>query len=460
MKLSLKVKLTLSYVLIALFLSFALLFSSKYLVKTQFQSYIKRNLEKNAHAIVNQLTASFGEDGTAPSKELLRSIDRLALSKGFTMRVDMGQKMLWCSDPQICDSMLTDRMHSMQQFDPSFEGAYQESAYDLTREGEVVGKAILGYYGPFFYDNTDLQFLSMLDQIFFYGAVASLLVSLAIGWFMAARISAPIREVIGQADRIRHGKYGERIALTTGTTEVDSLIQSVNALAADLDRQLALRTRLAKDYAHELRTPLAALRSNLEAMIDGIWQPDKARLESLNEEVQRLTRMLSGIEELVQAEEETLVLHLSEFDLYELAEKQMLAFQPHFLQQQLHARLHGGAALLLADRDKIGQVLVNLLSNAVKYTPEGGSIALTVTDSPQNVELTVTDTGIGIGSQDLPNIFEHLYRADQSRSSSTGGSGVGLAVTKAIVEAHGGSIAVQSSPSQGSSFTVTIPKKR
>lgn len=360
-------------------------------------------------------------------------------------------------DSQVCDDMIESMRAKMAEVYPGFQGKYTQKEYDFVKNGRKAGTVSLGYYGPFFYNDEDVQFLEVLNRIYIGAAILFLIIAAGVGLLMADRISRPIRKVIRQTKRIESGDYAGRITIASRTEEINQLIHSINTLAGTLDRQQQSQKRMARDYAHELRTPLSALQSNLEAMIDGIWEPVPERLESCREEVLRLTRMISDIDNIVKIENEGMVLNKSKFDLSGAAEQTVLAFQPEAAAKNIKIGTDLNRCEIYADKDKIIQVIINLLANAVKYTDNGGEIRISIRKYGNGAELTISDTGIGIAKEDLPNIFEHLYRTDKSRSRDTGGSGIGLSVAKAIVDAHGGSMAVKSEVGRGSEFTVALP---
>lgn len=276
---------------------------------------------------------------------------------------------------------------------------------------------------------------------------------------MAKRLSTPITRVINTAQMISKGYFGDRATEKSTTTEISQLTTTINDLADTLEKQGILRKRLTADVAHELRTPLATLQSHMEAMIDGIWKPETERLKSCHEEIMRISRMVGDLEKLARYESENLILNKSEFDLSELIQHIIKNFESDFLNKNIEINFYGEEEVIVADRDKISQVIVNLVSNALKYTSSGGSVEVSVKGAEDITEVCVKDNGPGIPSEDLPYIFERFYRADKSRNRMTGGSGIGLTITKAIVEAHKGKIAVQSVKDEGSEFVVSLPKK-
>jgi len=460
MKFSLKVKLIISYVLISSLLVGSLFYTTKYMFNVQFENYVKTNLEKNSMQVVNQVISSYDSSGNPPNDNVLKNIGEAALAKGLILSINnKSGTMIWCMNwvnQQLCTNMLIDIEKNMENIYFDFNGEYMEDTYDISKNGVFYGTINLGYYGPFYYSNNDVQFLNMFNDIFLLGTILALMIAIILGIFMASKIGGPIKKVIEQAEKIEGGDYNSLIEFKSNTKEVDKLIHSVNSLASTLNRQQAIRKRLAQNYAHELRTPLASLQSNLEAMIDGIWEPTSERLESCNEEILRLTRMLSGIDKIAEIEDNNMLLNKSTFNLLEFIKKIMLNFESYIKEKNITLNIEGDPCNLYADKDKIGQVLINLVSNAIKYTQNNGNITISIVDKDNVIEFSVADNGIGIDKEDIPNIFEHLYRTDKSRASTTGGSGMGLAVVKAIVDGHQGKITVESE--KGSKFTVSLPK--
>lgn len=461
MNLNLKIKLTISYVLLSLFLVISLLVVSNYFLEQKFQSYIINTQEQKNHDIVNQVMKAFGENGEAPSTNSLENIGNTALEQGLVLMVnDRDGKELFCMstlDSQMCDNMIDSMRDHMASIYPNFNGEYVQKNYDVIKSDIKVGTVTLGYYGPFYYNDEDMQFLQVLNKIFVSVAIVFLLVAALLGFMIANRITRPIKKVIDKTRQIEKGNYTDRITTVSKINEINQLIHSINTLAETLEKQQISKKRMARDYAHEFRTPLAALQSNLEAMIDGIWEPTEARLESCREEILRLVRMISDMDKLVKIEDDTLSLNKTKFNLAHVAEQTVLNFVPDMAAKNIKFETDLNICELYADKDKITQVIVNLMSNAVKYTDYGGNIKVKVKKNSNTAVLIVADSGIGISEEDLPNIYEYLYRTDKSRNHNTGGSGIGLSVVKAIVDAHGGTIITKSELSKGSEFTITLP---
>ncbi|QHI71649.1 sensor histidine kinase [Aminipila terrae] len=462
MNLSLKVKLTISYVLLSLFLVTSLLFASNYLLEKKFQTYVINTQDKKNQDIVYLVTDEFGKNGEFPSESMLRNLGNTALAQGLVLMVsDTKDNQIFCMstlDSRICDNMLDSMRSNMARIYPNFKGEYVEKHYDVIKNNVKVATVTLGYYGPYFYNDEDVQFIKVLNRVFITVGMLFLIIAAVFGFYMANRMSRPIKKVIDKTRQIEEGNYTERLTFSSGTIELNQLIQSVNRLADSLQRQQHSKKQMAKDYAHEFRTPLASLQSNLEAMIDGVLETTPERLESCRTEILRLTRMLSDIDKIVKIENESLLLDKTKFDLQDLVHQVVLNFQPELDSLKLQLKVSTKSCEIYADKDKIVQVIINLLSNAIKYTDEGGDIQITANRYLDKAELIVSDTGEGIAQEELPNIFEHLYRADKSRSRNTGGSGIGLSVVKAIVDAHNGHIEVKTQLGKGSSFIITLPQ--
>ncbi len=309
-------------------------------------------------------------------------------------------------------------------------------------------------------NDNDFKFLNSLNIILAVVGSLSIVFAAIAGIILAGKISVPVKAATRAAKDIARGNYNNRINTDICTMELSELGNAVNHMAESLDNQEMLRRRLTSDVAHELRTPVANVSSNIEAIIEGALEPTNEHLSSCYNELERITGIITELEQLRQIEGENMILHIGHVDIYELAKKVKLIFENEMSKKNIRCDIIGEHIDVCVDKDKMSQVLNNLISNAVKYTDNYGNIQITVIQENENVVITVEDNGCGIDDNDILYIFERFYRTDKSRNRSTGGAGIGLTITRAIVQLHSGTIHVESKKGVGSLFKVTIPANK
>jgi signal transduction histidine kinase len=461
---SLKFKLSLSYAVMALLLVASVSLISNLFFRSQFNRYMIRQQDAKNREIVSQISRQMVQNSGSSRAQALETVGVSALERGVIVKVyDGSGRILWDATAHnggFCQQMLKNMAAEMQSRSPNFKGEYEEKKYPLMSGVKRIGTVTAGYYGPFFYSANDADFINTLNHVLFGVGLGSLVLAVLLGIYMANRISSPIAHAIGAAENIAKGNYREKIPQASGTLELDRLTASINRLSDELQNQEVLRRRLTTDIAHELRTPLAALQGNVEALIDGVWEPTRERFESCHEEILRLARLVSNLDRLARLEDENAGLRLSEVDLTAAAEKAVRSFEAERMKKKIQVSVSGPPVKIAADADQISRVFVNLFSNALKYTPEGGAVRVTLSEDEKNAAVEVSDTGTGIAREDLPYIFERFYRTDRSRSSRSGGAGIGLAIVKAIVEMHHGTISARSAVGKGTVFRVVLPRNQ
>jgi len=230
-------------------------------------------------------------------------------------------------------------------------------------------------------------------------------------------------------------------------------------MAASLAAAETLRKNLVADVAHELRTPLTIIQGNLQAILDGVYPLEAGQIAGLYDETRLLTRLVDDLHDLALADAGQLRLDRAPVDLIGVARTTVEHFTPAAEAAGVRLEMHanGSAGEVEGDADRLAQALRNLLGNALRHTPAGGQVTVQVHQADGQVQLEVADTGSGIPPEDLPHIFDRFYRADKSRSRQGGGAGLGLAITRQLVAAHGGRIEVQSFVGQGTTFTIMLP---
>ncbi|MBW0254457.1 ATP-binding protein [Cellulomonas sp. ACRRI] len=285
--------------------------------------------------------------------------------------------------------------------------------------------------------------------------------ALTVSVVLTRRVGRSVSQMARAAAQVGSGRFDARVPLPGIGVEFDQLAGSFNTMAAHLEADERLRERLLTDVAHELRTPAATLTAYVEALEDGVRVLDTETITVLNDQAQRLTRLASDLAAVTRAESGELDLHLADVPAGELVEAAALVARERAETAGVTLTTQNGAdaGVVRVDRVRMAQVLDNLAVNAIRHTPAGGRIILSAgRRDATTIELTVTDTGEGIAAEHLPHLFERFYRVDSARDRRHGGSGVGLAICRALVQAHGGTIdAASEGLGRGSRFSVRLP---
>lgn len=460
MKYSMRTKLTASFAATALLCVILIGIFSNVQLEKHFKEYVLQNQLKENQEMVDLIGSIAYQNGKWDISKI-ENIGIFALKQGLILQIkDQNGEKIW-------DSFMTlseDSQKNMQGITQNLMNQISDTKKEITKktypvldENKVLGTVEITFYGSVNYNEIDIHFVRTLNMVFLFVGIFSLIMSMIVGVILSDRITRPIVRVIRKAQLIASGTYEERSVENSSTREISDLTQSINDLAITLEAQEKLRKRLTGDVAHELRTPMATLHSHMEAMIDGVWEPTVERLISCDEEINRIIRLVSDLEKLAHYESENLVLNKSSFKAKDFLEHLVKAFEAEFAKLGITPMIDCDESIFVADRDKLSQVFINLISNALKFTPSGGMIKISVKEDTHQIDIIVADNGQGISAQDLTHIFERFYRADVSRNRKTGGSGIGLSLVKAIVEAHGGTIIVSSEPGKGTQFTMHFP---
>lgn len=338
----------------------------------------------------------------------------------------------------------------------SFQGP-GDAALAIQWDGAIVGWVYLSP-SP---QSTQLSvdFLRANTRGIALAGLAAILVAAAVSFFIARRITAPVRALTAAAGKMEQGDLSQRVTAMS-SDEIGELGRAFNTMASTLARTAELRRNLVADVAHELRTPLTSVLGSLEALRDGVAEPTREFLDSAYQEGLLLNRLVSDLQELSLAEAGQIQLDRQPIALLEIAEGAIRAVREQAKSKDIAIDSAVPPDLVVeVDAARIGQVLRNLLTNALAFTPTKGRITLEAHAAGEWAQVSVADTGVGISAADLPFVFERFYRSDKSRARATGGAGLGLAIAKQWVEAHGGKIEVQTKPGRGAIFTFTLPRR-
>lgn len=288
-------------------------------------------------------------------------------------------------------------------------------------------------------------------------ALIALVTAVAVSLAISARVAGPVSRLAAAAHRVAAGHYAERVPLS-GEGEVSELAAAFNAMSESLESDERRRLQLVGDVAHELRTPLSTLDGYLEGLEDGVVEPVPATWQLLRRETGRLNRLVGDLAELWRAEAGQLPLVIDRVAVDGVLAELKGRFAPEAAARRMTIEAVPTRATVVADRDRLAQMLASYVGNALRYAPDGTTIHLAAEERGGEVRIAVVDEGPGLTADQLRYVYERFYRADPSRSRALGGSGIGLAITRALAEAmHGRAWAESDGPGAGSRFCVALP---
>ncbi|MEP6973107.1 MAG: HAMP domain-containing sensor histidine kinase [Actinomycetota bacterium] len=316
----------------------------------------------------------------------------------------------------------------------------------------AVGRGAIARVGETFRFLTDFWW-----QFLLAGALAAG-IALVVARWLARGMTQPLRDMAAAAHRMETGDYSTRV-LTRSRDEVGQLATAFNRMSAELENLEQSRRDLVANVSHELKTPIAAIRAHLENLLDGVEQPEPRTMQVMLSQTERLGRLIEQLLELSRLESGELPLQREEIPLAPLVAQVLSEIEMARSDRGVvvESELPNDLPSIDADRERVHQVLFNLVDNAVRFTPSGGAVTVSAYRHNGSVEVKVADTGVGIPPEHLPRLFERFYRADPARSRDDGGTGIGLAIARSVVEAHGGHIRAESELGQGSVFTFDLP---
>ena len=351
------------------------------------------------------------------------------------------------------------RKDDLRKF-PVFQGGQQVGAFTVSSTEPPDPNS----GNPVLADPVASRISGVVNRSLLWAGIGAAALGTLLVWLMSRRTLAPLQSLGAAARRLGRGDLSQR-ADTVGPTEIRELAQSFNVMAEGLEEAERQRRNLTADVAHELRTPLSNIQGYLEAIRDGLVDPTPETIDTIHGQALHLSRLVEDLRLLAQVEAGSLHLQLSAARVEELLQSSVEAVRPRAEAKGIDLSLDVEPSAPTAELDatRVSQVIGNLLENAITHTPEGGKVTVSARvlrlaqDERETVEVTVSDTGAGIAPEDLPRVFDRFYRADPSRDRSTGGAGLGLTIARRLVEAHGGTIVVESALGEGSRFTVRLP---
>ena len=452
--LSYTTRVTLAFALIAAMTALVAIGVVSFVWEQHFRTYTADNMQTLCDTTADRIAAIYEETGDLWNPETTRpAAQATELTSGVGVRViDLKGSTVFDSSV-IIDEQQGDVFKSFAPQDTS-----QVATAYIKVDGEKVGTVRLWVYGSeALMRQPDQEFRDNSYQAMFIAGGVAIVLASCIGFLFARNLVSPINRIMKTARAIGDGDLSARTHLT-GEDEVARLGETFDVMAESVEKDRDLERRLTTDVAHELRTPLMAIQSTVEAMVDGVFEADEERLVTVNSEIQRLSRLVNALLKLSRLENRAEPMKEEVVNVGELISGIVATHEMFVSDSGLTLEYDAQPdVMVVGDADMIRQATANLISNAVRYTPEGGHITVSVKKGDIMASIAVRDTGIGLSKEEARMVFSRFWRADAGRNRESGGLGVGLAVVKEIVDRHGGWVQVEGRKGEGACFTIHIP---
>jgi signal transduction histidine kinase len=415
----------------------------------RFSSYLSEQQATRERQLVATLADSFTKmQGWDPAD--LGTVAPLALMDGGTLEIqDSSGRMIWRASAESIGSHMGAMHRQMMgsgQLGP-------ERRLPVVVDGTAVGYAVVRFPEAGVLP-ADSAFRSSVNRVVIFGAVVAGILALVLGLIFGRGVTSPVRDLTDAARTLASGDRSSRVQVRDERGEFGEMARAFNSMAAAVDEEDRLRRLFASDVAHEIRTPLAILRSQVEAIQDGVQAPTAETIASLHEEVLRLGRLTTDLETLASTDAAGFSLKREPVELGVIVREVLLEFAPSLEDRGIQLASQIDGAVIEGDEMRLHQVAANLMSNALKFTPAEGRVDVALGRDGRQALLRVTNTGPGIPPDELPHVFDRFFRGRDVRA---GGSGIGLSVVRTLVEAHGGTVAADSRPDGLTSFEIRLP---
>jgi len=420
-------------------------------INNTFNKYLIDNQKKRDIRIVEYFQEVYKRDGNWSKNSGAEMMHEAYMSNYCLTLLDSNKKEVWGMNPND----MNEKEHRTQ-LNSKNKGVYTSKYHEIKSGKKIVGYVVIGQYSSVLLSNDDVNFKASVNISIAVSVIVTLLITILISLYISKQFSIPIKEVSDMSVNLSKGDFNSRSDRQSNITEIESLQTSINALGEKLKEQDLLRKRLVSDISHEIRTPLNVLQNNLEAMIDEVFPVTTERLVSLNDEVIRFGKLLNDLNILKKFESGQIPLRYEYIDVKEVIYSVCEDFSSILKAKNIMVNYkvkNNDKHIILGDKDKLKQVFINLISNAVKFNKKNGYITIDISKNNSKIIINVKDNGIGIKKEDLPFIFERLYRGDKSRNEIEG-NGIGLTLVRNILLIHSASIEVKSELGKGSEFII------
>ena len=454
---SLWLKLTAAFLLVALVGVALVAVLANQVTTSSLRRYMVQGQMNDAEELAGQLEALYAAEGNWDNAgDILSAGHGQGRGQGRGQTAGSGGGQLYIADPsgRIVTGAGNDQLGLV------LSASTLELGTPLVVDGRQVGTLVLSNAWTGALGQIEEEFLQQVNQALVYAGLGAVGVALLIGTLLAWRIASPVRKLTQAAERVAAGDLNSRVK-AAGRDEIGHLALAFNRMADNLEQSDELRRRMTADIAHELRTPLSIIRGQVEAIQDGIFPADAEHLEPIHDETLLLNRLVEDLRTLALAEAGQLPLHKEPVETRRWLERAAAGFRALAADKEVDLVLELAPVLPAVEIDthRMEQVLRNLLANAIRHTPAGGRVTLHAKPLPhqRTLRVLVSDTGPGIPAEDQPHVFERFWRGDRSRTRDRGGAGLGLAISRQLVEAHDGRIWVESQAGAGTTFGFEVP---
>lgn len=423
-------------------------------VRNTFNKYMLDNQNQRNARIVEYFQEIYKRDRNWNIDSGREIMHEAYMSSYCITLLDSNKKLIWGMNPEN----LKDTKHSIMMNKDN--GVYSSNIFEIKLENKIVGYLEIGQYSPILLSQSDINFQMSINKSIIISVILAIIVSIIISIIISKQFSKPIKAFSDISVKLSKGDYSVSINDKSSIIEINKLMNSINVLRDKLQMQDKIRKRLVSDISHEIRTPLNILQNNIEAMIDGIFPVSEERLNYLNDEVIRFSKLLNNLNTLNEFEDEKIDLKFSIINLSKLINSISKEFYIDLNKKNLKIHFQFNrlkSFCIVGDRDKIKQVFINIISNAIKFSKSHGNIWINIYEKREKILVTIKDDGIGIKEEDLPYIFERLYRGDKSRNEIKG-SGIGLTIVKRILLLHSAEITVESTVNKETEFKLIFNK--
>jgi signal transduction histidine kinase len=421
-------------------------------VTSKFNHYMADIQNKRYERIVTHFEEIYKREGKWTETSGVELMHEAYMGNYCLTLMDSNKVPVWGMDP----TDLENQMH-VGEMSSKENGVYTSKIYEIELDNRVVGYVDIGQYSSVLMSEEDINFKGSIIKSIVASGILTLIIITFLSLYFSKQFSIPIRDAAKMSVRLSKGEFEAKSNIITNIKELEDLRNSVNILAGKLKYQDTLRKRLVSDISHEIRTPLNILQNNLEAMVDGVLPVTQETLVYLNQEVIRFGKLINNLNVLKEFEDESITLNyealsLDEIitdicrDFFRIAESKQIKID-YYIQPNVED-YH-----ITGDKDKLKQVFINVISNALKFTKTNGKVLIKLYEASNNLVVEISDNGMGIRKEDLPYIFERLYRGDKSRQQIEG-NGIGLTIVKNILQLHNASVDVVSEEGEGTTIKI------